>query len=227
MLYPLGRTRRRLPQLVALAGVILMVAACAGSPQSAGGPEITADHGPGGTTPSDAGPAGGVTTTSAGIDGPPSTAADVAVLGASDDGRCGAANLIVEVEDESGEAGHQHRRIVLTNSGTAPCTVTGYPGVTLLDPADRPLGLPATRELLPIAAVTLAAGASASAALDQQSPGVFPADACGVPAAVAAVQVIVPDDTVPIKVRTHGEACPNGVDQLSVRPLQAGRDSQP
>jgi hypothetical protein len=228
MLFAVRQSRAVLPAFLLSAAMVLTAAACAGGPDSAGGQPSTAEPGPGGTTPSDAGPADGAPTTTAAIDGPPSTAANVAVLGASEDPPgCRSAGLAFEVVGESGEAGHQHRRVVLTNTGPQPCTVTGYPGVALLDATGRRLGVPASRESLPVATITLAGGASASASLDQQSPGVFPPEACGVPVAVAKVQVIAPDDTDPVSVPTYGEACPNDVDQLSVRPLQAGRDSQP
>jgi hypothetical protein len=226
MLLNQRRSRSRLAQLVFMSGVSLTAVGCAGSPQSAGGPS-TPDNGPGGSTPSDAQPADGIPTTTPQLDGPASTSADVAVAGTDSSASCGADTLTVEVEEEAGEAGHQHRRIVLTNSGTLACTVSGYPGVVLLDGNDRPLGLPASREPLAAAPVTLAPGASASAALDQQSPGVFPAEVCGEPVDIATVQVIVPDDAEPIPVAAQGEACPNPVEQLSVRPIQAGRDSQP
>jgi hypothetical protein len=223
-----GRRRSTCALLGALAAVGLMAGACSGAQQAAGPVPTTAEPGPGGTTPSNAGPADGVSTTTAALAGPASTAPDAVVLGATEaPQRCRAGAVVVTVEDESSEAGHQHRRIVLTNTGPEPCTVSGYPGVLLRDASGRQLGVPAAREPLDAATVTLASGASASASLDQQSPGVFPAEACGVPVAVVSVQVIIPDETEPVVVPTQGEACPNPVDQLSVRPLQAGRDSQP
>jgi hypothetical protein len=234
MLHADGQGHLRSALLLAVPVLALSVigGGCAGSSESAGdGTPIatTVDgSGPRGTTPNDAGPADGAPTTTPAIDGPPSTAPEASVSGAGGEpGACTAATLAVQIEEESAEAGHQHRRVVLTNSGSAPCTVTGYPGVALRDGRGRPLGGPASREALAVATITLAAGASASAALDLQSPGVFPAEACGVPAPVASAQVIAPDDTEPISAPMQGEACPNPVDQLSVRPLQAGRDSQP
>ena len=222
-----GRLRSRYAVVSGLAAASLMMGACSGSPQTAAPPPST-EAGPGGTTPSNAGPADGVTTTTAALGGPASTTPDAVVLAdTAAPERCRVGKVVVTVEDESGEAGHQHRRIVLTNTAPEPCTVTGYPGVLLRDTQGNQVGVPAAREPLDAATVTLASGASASASLDQQSPGVFPAEACGVPVAVANVQVIIPDETDAVMVPTQGEACPNGVDQLSVRPLQAGRDSQP
>ncbi|MFE2029109.1 DUF4232 domain-containing protein, partial [Streptomyces hygroscopicus] len=35
--------------------------------------------------------------------------------------------------------------LVFTNKGTTTCTLTGYPGVSLVDSAGSPIGDPATR----------------------------------------------------------------------------------
>jgi hypothetical protein len=232
---PGGRLTSAIPRTVALlavASLSVAAGACATNSDSAGGGQPTAPGSAGGdqprgTTPTAAGPADGAPTTTGALDAPPSTAVNVSPAAVSGGGSCQAATLVAELEEDAGEPGHQHRRLILTNSGPEACTMTGYPGIALRDPAGRPLGAPASREPLPVATVTLAPGASASAAIDQQSPGVFPPAECGTPAPVGTVQVIAPDDTSTLTVTAWGEACPNPVDQLSVRPLQAGRDSQP
>jgi hypothetical protein len=49
----------------------------------------------------------------------------------------------------------------LTNEAAAPCTLTGYPGVTLLNAAGTQVGPDATRHPSPVTVVTLTPGAKA------------------------------------------------------------------
>jgi hypothetical protein len=226
--------RRWLSLVVVPAAVVAGAgAACAGrSETGAGDPPSSAvaagDAGPGGSTPSDAQPADGAPTTAGSLTGPPSTAASAsASAGPADGARCRAAALGLELGDEGSGAGHHYQRLVFTNNGTQPCTITGFPGVSYLGAGDRQIGTPAERERAVAVTVTLAAGASASALIDERSAGGFPPDQCGGPEPVVGLRVYLPDDTDPVRVPAAGDACPDAVGQLSVRPVQAGRDSQP
>jgi hypothetical protein len=219
------RTGARLVVTAAVLGALASAAGCGGDP-GAGAPTPAAVS-PSGSTVSDAEPAGGVAPTTAVLTDPPSTAplaSSPGDPGAAD--RCRAAAMAVTVVDDGNAAGHRYRRVVFTNTGAQPCTLTGYPGISFRDAADKPVGGPATREPVDAGTVTVAPGAEASSVLDERSADALPADACGDLVPVVALRVYLPDDTRPATVPTDGQACPSDVGQLSVRPVQAGRDSQ-
>ncbi|EFL20930.1 putative lipoprotein [Streptomyces himastatinicus ATCC 53653] len=68
-------------------------------------------------------------------------------------------------------AGNVYMPLVLTNKSTGTCTLTGFPGVSLLDSAGSAIGDPATRRGASRSAVSLAPGASASAMLHTLNEG--------------------------------------------------------
>jgi hypothetical protein len=217
---------RRLP--VVVAAIVVAAATACSSTETAGdgSPPISLT----GSTPSDATPAGGTSAGTASLTGPPSTVPAAAPpTGAGVAAPCRASGLGVELAAESVAPGYRRWRLVLSAEGPEPCTITGYPGVSYLDAGGAPVGAPATREPAPVETVTLAPGATASALIDDRPSAAVAPGACGTPVAVTALRVYVPDDTepVPVPVPLSGDACPADVGQLSVRPVQAGRDSQP
>ncbi|MEU1621043.1 DUF4232 domain-containing protein [Streptomyces sp. NPDC005722] len=66
--------------------------------------------------------------------------------------RCAAGQLRVSVEDQDSAAGTTHFQLAFRNTGTEPCSLTGFPGVSFRGrdgaqigtPADRASGTPAT-----------------------------------------------------------------------------------
>ncbi|ONH58030.1 hypothetical protein CcI49_24240 [Frankia sp. CcI49] len=98
----------------------------------------------------------------------PSTAAS------GDVAACAAAGLTAAVDDLQGAAGHIYGRIVLTNTGSAPCVVAGFPGVSVVDEAGRQIGAAADRNGPSGAPVTLAPGGRAGATLAITQPGLLP-----------------------------------------------------
>ncbi|MGR3935102.1 DUF4232 domain-containing protein [Streptomyces sp. BRA346] len=68
-------------------------------------------------------------------------------------------------------AGNVYMPLVLTNKSTGTCTLTGFPGVSLLDSAGSAIGDPATRRGPSRSTVTLPPGASASAMLHTLNEG--------------------------------------------------------
>ncbi|WP_435178025.1 DUF4232 domain-containing protein [Actinacidiphila sp. bgisy145] len=84
---------------------------------------------------------------------------------------CTAAQLSASLGGSDAGAGNLYRYLVITNTGTASCHVTGYPGLSMLDANGTQIGRPATRRTLDYSPVVLAPGGAASATIhtvDQQ-----------------------------------------------------------
>lgn len=115
---------------------------------------------------------------------------------------------------------------MLTNVGGAPCTVTGYPGVSFVHNGNgTQLGAPADREAggVPVTTITLAVGQAAHSQLSIAQAGNYDAATCQ-PMAIDGIRVFPPDQTAALFVATTAyTGCANAsVKLLLVRPLQAG-----
>ncbi|MYS19579.1 Protein of unknown function [Streptomyces sp. DvalAA-14] len=75
---------------------------------------------------------------------------------------CTAAHLEAALGGGDAGAGNLYRYLVLTNTGTTACHLTGFPGLSLLDASGRQIGDPATREPVGYVPVVLKPGGSAS-----------------------------------------------------------------
>lgn len=54
-------------------------------------------------------------------------------------GRCTSAVLAAEVQVGDAAAGNRYAKLVVTNNGSAPCTLNGYSGLELLDASGQPV----------------------------------------------------------------------------------------
>jgi hypothetical protein len=115
---------------------------------------------------------------------------------------CRTADLVVTLSAPSGSAGHLNYEIELRNSATvASCLMTGYPGVAFLDGSGKQIGVPAQRNPLSYAPVTLGPGATAYAHLSITDPSVL----SGCPATpVRQLQVFPPNETAAAVLATTG-----------------------
>lgn len=123
-------------------------------------------------------------------------------------------------------AGHTYPYLVLTNTGTAPCTLTGYPGVSFVgDGNGTQLGAAAAREAggVPVVTLTLAPSASAHSQLSIATAANYDAATCR-PKQADGLRVYPPDQTQALFVATTAyTACQSTtVALLQVRPPQAG-----
>jgi hypothetical protein len=75
---------------------------------------------------------------------------------------CTAKQLSAALGGGDAGAGHVYKYLVLTNTGSTTCHLTGYPGVSLLDSAGKQIGKPADRQPSRYSPVVLKPGASAS-----------------------------------------------------------------
>jgi Protein of unknown function (DUF4232) len=87
---------------------------------------------------------------------------------------CPTRQLTASLGAGQGAAGHLITPLSLTNHGSTPCVVQGYPGVSLLDARGATIGTPATRATRPVTGLTLAPGAGAVTDLETQNQGISP-----------------------------------------------------
>jgi hypothetical protein len=207
---------KRIAAAVLAVTVGTALAACGTRPGTASG---TSGSQPSPTTAAEgsstaANPTTAGSTTPAG--GPPPTTTSAEAAPAPPGGgntRCSAAVLRGRMEPGDPGAGQRHARLVVTNTGPAPCTLYGYGGLQLLDRGGRPLPTDLIRQATPgPALVRLAPGASAAKNLHWT---IVPSEneptdrQCEPPAAT--ISVIPPDERQPFQVSwSLGEVCGHG-----------------
>ena len=115
-----------------------------------------------------------------------------------------------------GAAGSVYMKLILTNTGTEPCLLRGFPGVSLAnDAAGAPIGAPAKRdEATPAADVLLAPGQAGSAVLRYTQAGNY-SDCTMVDA--AGYRIYPPEDTASLFLAQPTQACSNaGIELLTI-----------
>jgi uncharacterized protein DUF4232 len=127
--------------------------------------------------------------------------------------RCTAAMLAGTVQVGDAAAGNRYAKLVVTNTGTTPCTLYGYGGLQLIAADGSPLPTSTGRDEPPgPSLVTVAPGASATKNLHWGviPSGNEPGDAPCQPQPHG-VRVIPPDDTEPFTVAwSFGPVCAAG-----------------
>jgi hypothetical protein len=123
-----------------------------------------------------------------------------------------------------GEAGHIALLLIFTNTATHPCTMYGYPGVSLVtgpngqqinDPAQRITSTPPTL-------VTLPPNTAAHAPLLLTQPGNYPTDTCK-PVQAAGFRIYPPDDTTALYTNSTQPTCSTkGTGIPQIYPIQPG-----
>jgi hypothetical protein len=92
----------------------------------------------------------------------------------------------------NGTAGATHYGLTFHNTGTAACTMYGYPGVSFLNSSGNQIGASAQQQGGSLVTVTLAASGSAYASITVTDPGIPP---CTGPGTAAQVRVYPPGET--------------------------------
>ena len=105
---------------------------------------------------------------------------------------CRTSSLAVSLGSPNGSAGATHYGLTFRNTGSATCTLYGYPGVSFVDSGGHQIGEPAQRQGSSPTTVTVAAGASAFASIAVTDPGIPP---CSGSTAAAQVRVYPPGET--------------------------------
>jgi uncharacterized protein DUF4232 len=155
----------------------------------------------------------------------PATSASAAPAGAA---ACSSSNLHISLVDGGAGAGTDFTVIDFTNSGGAPCTLYGFPGVSLTNASSAQIGAAATRNPSKASTlVTLAPGAKANAELGVANAENYPAAACK-PTAAAQLKVFPPNQTQAIEVAFATTGCAvSSTHQLSVTAVTAGAGQTP
>ncbi len=134
---------------------------------------------------------------------------------------CKAATLSAATDASGGgAAGSVYMKLNLTNTGTAPCLLKGYPGVSLTADADgAPIGAAASRdETTPTADVLLAPGQTGSAVLRYTQAANY--SDCTLTDA-AGYRIYPPEDTASLFLPQPTSACSNAnITLLSVGAFQ-------
>ncbi|MFC8039605.1 DUF4232 domain-containing protein [Paenarthrobacter sp. NPDC057355] len=199
------------------AASLLLLAACGPSPS----PADSSSAPPSSSTPSasatSASPSASATTTPSQTSTPTATPEPPAAVG-----QCKAGSLTATTDSTGGgAAGSVYEKLILTNSGTAPCVIEGFAGVSLTADANgEPIGEPATREsTTPVTKIELAPGKAAWAEIRYTQAGNY-GDCTKVPA--AGFRIYPPNDTASLFVAEPHDACSNaGIKLLTVTAFQA------
>lgn len=134
---------------------------------------------------------------------------------------CKAATLSAATDASGGgAAGSVYMKLNLTNTGTAPCLLKGYPGVSLTADADgAPIGAAATRdETTPVADVLLAPDQTGTAVLRYTQAANY--SDCTLTDA-AGYRIYPPEDTASLFLPQPTSACTNAnIALLSVGAFQ-------
>jgi hypothetical protein len=114
---------------------------------------------------------------------------------------------------------------MFTNAGDAPCTLYGYPGVSLVSASHTQIGLAASRSsTTPAKLITLAPGVTASAQLQIVDALNFPTSTCD-PVKAAYLRIYPPNQTVPVYLTNTSQTCSKAVQTLSISTVKAGSGS--
>jgi hypothetical protein len=157
---------------------------------------------------------------------PPATTATTAPTTASGPIACATGDLTVSLGTSEGAAGSIDYPLHFTNRGATACTITAYPGVSVVAPGTGvQVGPAATRTGGSAPTITLSPGAEATSSVQLTDYANFPASACEA-TAVSGFRVYPPDNTVaayvPFPAAT--KACTTAAD-LEVQPVVAGAGS--
>ncbi|HEX2823340.1 MAG TPA: DUF4232 domain-containing protein [Streptosporangiaceae bacterium] len=139
---------------------------------------------------------------------------------------CQTTSLQVKQGLAQGYAGGVYEVIDFTNTSTSPCTLYGYPGVSLVSgPPYTQIGLSAKRSTTsasaPVKLITLAPGATANALLQIVDALNYPPATCG-PTKATALKVYPPNQTVPVYLANTSTACTKSVQIMNIGAVQAG-----
>ncbi len=151
----------------------------------------------------------------------PTPTATVTVTQSAAAGPCASSQLTLTIGIGQGTAGTSYQVLVLTNTGTAACTLFGYPGVSFVDSAGVIIGKPSSRDQGPEHTITLAAGGAANALSRQPDPGAFSASVCK-PKTADRVRVYPPNQTVALFAHDAVHLCSTAKGRTAIGPMLAG-----
>jgi Protein of unknown function (DUF4232) len=137
---------------------------------------------------------------------------------------CATSSLNVKQGLAQGYAGGVYEVIDFTNTSNSPCSLYGYPGVSLVTgPPYTQVGLAAKRSTTSaqVKLITLAPGATGNALLQIVDALNYPSATCG-PTKAAALKVYPPNQTAPVYLPNTSTACSKPIQTMNIGPVQAG-----
>ena len=139
---------------------------------------------------------------------------------------CPTSSLRVKQGVGQGYAGGVYVVIDFTNTSASPCTLYGYPGVSLVTgPPYAQIGLAAKRSTsTPRTLVTLAPGATANALLQIVDALNYPSASCG-PTKATALKIYPPNQTEPVYLPNTSSGCAKPVQIMYIGAVRAGAGS--
>ena len=126
---------------------------------------------------------------------------------------CVSSQLSLTTGSEEGTAGSIYATFYLTNTTATPCSVRGFPGVSLLDGSGNIVGQPATQDGSAGPSVRLGPGQRAQFIL---RVGTATRTGCNVPRPSSQIQVYPPDQTVPLRIPFSTASCLNTVQSIRI-----------
>lgn len=186
--------------------VLLTVAACGGTTEPT--PGASGSVGSGAAPASSASTAAGSAAPSSSPGSPGTAAPSSTSSGATGGGVCAVGRLRVRyaVDVGGGGAGSVAGKLTFTNTGSAACTLRGFPGVSYVGGGDgTQVGQAATRTDDAVKTRTLAPGKAVSAALRRAQPGSY-GSGCQ-ETAVDGFRVYPPDSTESVFVAFKATGC--------------------
>ena len=207
------RSARVLIAMAAVAASAGLVAGC-GSSTPTDSPSTSATNS---TSPSASPTASGSTPTASPTATPSPSSPSVAA--------CATSALHVAVPSGGGgaAAGSTYYPIQFSNTGTSPCTLYGYPGVSFVSAAGgSQIGAAATRDpTLPATLITLSPGQTVHATLQVVDAMNYPSSGCGLVTAHW-LKIYPPNQTAPVYVSFSAQTCSKPKTILSVQTVQTG-----
>jgi len=137
---------------------------------------------------------------------------------------CPTSDLQVKLGLGQGYAGGTYQVIDFTNTSSTPCSLYGYPGVSLVSgPAPyTQIGLAAKRNsTTPVKLITLAPGGTANALLQIVDALNYPSSACS-PTKATDLRIYPPNQKAPSYVATTAQGCSKSSQVLFVSAVAAG-----
>ena len=206
---------RRVAQVSTLAALALLASACTGTTPAAGHPHDSHRTGPVQTSqaptpqpPASSSPAA------------PSTSASPSAPGVA--APCPTTQLAVSLAHGGVAAGSTYQRLVFTNTGSAACSLAGYPGVSYVSSRSGTQVGAAADRMGPMHTVTLAPGGSVAAVLQSSDARNFAEDQCGQTTA-GGLRVYPPNQTTAVFVRDRALTCADSsVHVLHIGSVRAG-----
>jgi hypothetical protein len=178
--------------------------------------------------------AGSTTTVTASPSAPAASSSNTPAVGAPSSSpaagstACATSALQVKLGASDGYAGGVYQAVDFTNTSGSSCTLTGYPGVSLVSgPSHRQIGLAAKRSTAgaPAVTVTLGPGEVANAVVQIVDALNFPSSTCS-PAKAADLKVFPPGQFTAVYLPDTSYGCRNSVQTLFIAPVRSGASSR-